>query len=94
MTTLMIRNIPTKMSKEQLIRIVEAEGLGCAFDLVHLPCDCKKRDCSLGYAFVNVFTLEDVAKFCAAFDGMKWDSFSNSQKVRMCMSQDGFLWPN
>ena len=80
MTTLMIKNIPTTMSKQKLIELLEAEGLGC-FDILHVPCDSRKAPCSLGYAFVNFCTSSAALRCIEVFEGKKWSCFSNSQKV-------------
>lgn len=76
--TLMIRNIPNKYSKEQMIEMLNREFSG-KFDFFYLPIDFL-NNCNVGYAFINFLTLESVERFYRKFHGQKWQKF-NSEKI-------------
>eukprot|EP00605_Chrysophyceae_sp_TOSAG23-4_P002942 GSChrysophyteH1.ASY1.ANO1.3240.1 assembled CDS len=50
-TTLMIKNIPNKYSKDMLLAEIEQSHSG-TYDFFYLPIDQKKL-CNTGYAFIN-----------------------------------------
>ena len=76
-TTLILRNIPAKMTQPQLIELVHT--LGFQFDFVYLPVDFK-TGAGLGYAFINLLNPSSVAAFYHAFHGRAW-THTNSKKV-------------
>jgi len=67
-TTVMLRNIPNKYTREMLIKqlCVEYKGL---FDFMYLPIDFKNK-CNVGYGFLNFRTPETCDKFINAFHGV------------------------
>ena len=77
-TTLMIKNIPNKCTKELLQEMIDLR-FEDAYDLLHLPMD-KINKCNMGYAFINFKDFESLEAFYWEFHGHKWDLF-NSKKV-------------
>merc|ERR1719183_450180 len=56
-TTVMMRNIPNNVTREQLLGIFNDEGFKGHYDLVYVPIDLKNR-VGLGYAFINFVSNE------------------------------------
>ncbi|KAF7848582.1 hypothetical protein BT93_L1827 [Corymbia citriodora subsp. variegata] len=93
-TTVMIRNIPNKYTRELLIDFLdkhcqmenqkaEAEGddaIISAYDFVYLPLDLRRK-ANLGYAFVNFTSPRAVWKFKVATNNQRWELFYSS-KIR------------
>jgi hypothetical protein len=67
-TTVMLRNIPNKYSRDMLVSQLNELFRG-RFDFVYLPIDFKNK-CNVGYAFVNFRTTESCGEFIHKFDGV------------------------
>mmetsp|Transcript_41437 Transcript_41437/g.125202 ORF Transcript_41437/g.125202 Transcript_41437/m.125202 type:complete len:516 (-) Transcript_41437:148-1695(-) len=67
-TTVMLRNIPNKYTREMLIKqlCLEFNGL---FDFMYLPIDFKNK-CNVGYGFINFRTPEACEVFVSKFHGV------------------------
>ena len=52
-TTLMVKNVPNKLTRDQLVTQLERRLPAGGFDFVYMPIDFKTR-CNYGYLFVNV----------------------------------------
>jgi len=61
-TTMQIRNIPNRCTKEEVLRHVDELGFANQYDLFHMPMD-KKRKSNLGYAFINFMQAETASVF-------------------------------
>ena len=84
-TTVMIKNIPNKMTDKDLITFIERV---CAkrIDFFYLRMDFKngtystladdlangEAGCNVGYAFVNFITVDDLLRFAKARLGVRW----------------------
>lgn len=77
-TTLMIRNIPNKYTKELMLETIDAY-FHDAYDFFYLPIDFK-NNCNVGYAFINFKDLKHIEPFYKRFDKKKWAIF-NSEKI-------------
>lgn len=77
-TTLMIRNIPNKYTKELMLETIDA-NFDDAYDFFYLPIDFK-NNCNVGYAFINFKELKHIKPFFEQFNNKKWAKF-NSEKV-------------
>ncbi|KAI0769666.1 RNA recognition motif 2-domain-containing protein [Trametes elegans] len=77
-TTLMIKNIPNKMSDKDLFNFINAV---CPrrFDFMYLRMDFN-NGCNVGYGFVNFITVQDLLRFVKTQLGVKWNMYS-SEKV-------------
>ena len=66
-TTLIIKNIPVKMTQERFGALVR-EGFAGRIDFLYVPHDFKTGG-ALGYAFINLKQLADVLPFYKHFHG-------------------------
>eukprot|EP00928_Gymnodinium_smaydae_P064848 TRINITY_DN480_c0_g3_i1.p1 TRINITY_DN480_c0_g3~~TRINITY_DN480_c0_g3_i1.p1 ORF type:complete len:466 (-),score=118.74 TRINITY_DN480_c0_g3_i1:80-1477(-) len=72
-TTVMLRNLPSGLTRSELLSILETRTFASAFDFVYLPIDFSSRR-SLGYAFVNFLSPSDAARCWSVFDGfVDWE---------------------
>ncbi|XP_076902506.1 uncharacterized protein LOC143557280 [Bidens hawaiensis] len=90
-TTLMIRNIPNKHSKEQLLnmldnhcicfneQIITSDQPPSSYDFFYLPIS-PVNNTNMGYAFVNMTSPHGAMRLYNAFQHMKWH-VSNSKKI-------------
>lgn len=89
-TTVMVRNLPNDYDREALEALFEAVGLKGRYDFCYLPVDFR-RQCGLGYAFVNFLSYEDA--MCARQrleDFSDWE-IAGSQKVcKVCWAEPEF----
>lgn len=67
-TTVMLRNIPNKYSRDMLVQQLNEDFRG-EFDFVYLPIDFK-NGCNVGYGFINFRTPELCGNFVGLFDGV------------------------
>jgi len=67
-TTVMLRNIPNKYTREMLVKqlCVDFNGL---FDFMYLPIDFKNK-CNVGYGFINFRTQDATEYFVQSFHGV------------------------
>ncbi|KAA1476752.1 hypothetical protein DENSPDRAFT_827788 [Dentipellis sp. KUC8613] len=80
-TTVMIKNIPNKMSDRDLLEYIAAV---CPrrIDFFYLRMDFQ-NGCNVGYAFVNFITVDDLVKFAKAKLGTKWNMYSSEKVLQM-----------
>jgi len=69
-TTLILRNLPCPFLREDLIKAMDAKGFAGLYNFVYMPIDFKTK-MGLGYAFVNLVTVEEVPRFMLAFGGFR-----------------------
>lgn len=67
-TTVMLRNIPNKYTREMLIKQLSLEFSG-EFDFMYLPIDFKNK-CNVGYGFINFRTQDVCERFIGQFHGV------------------------
>lgn len=65
-TTLMVKNIPNRVSREQLAEEIMSKMPVGSFDFLYLPIDFKSR-AGFGYAFINCTSEESVELFITQF---------------------------
>merc|ERR1719183_2658810 len=69
MTTVMLKNIPNRYTREMLSQRLD-EGYKSQYDFVYLPIDFNSK-CNVGYAFINFRNPPAAQQFTAEFHGMK-----------------------
>ena len=77
-TTIMIKNIPNKFTRDLLLNIIDQNFKG-TYDLFILPTDANRYK-NFGYAFINFICSYYIPYFYCSFNGKKWGS-TNSQKI-------------
>jgi hypothetical protein len=71
-TTIMVRNIPRKLSQSTILDILRYTfGPGDVFDFVYLPVDLENH-INVGYAFINLKSPQDVVTFYQRFNERPW----------------------
>merc|ERR1711953_1515327 len=71
-TLLMLRNLPNKYTKAQLIERLDTQGLKGCYNFVYVPTDFWTRSC-FGHGFVSFVSHEDALRAHDCFQGFrKW----------------------
>jgi RNA recognition motif-containing protein len=78
--TLMICNLPCRISYEVLVDAIHAKGFGDCVEFVHLPYRSGQPSSNLGYGFVSFYDVEDAQRFAGEFEGYRFQG-RGSQKV-------------
>ncbi|TFY61773.1 hypothetical protein EVJ58_g4306 [Rhodofomes roseus] len=81
-TTVMIKNIPNKMSDKDLLTFI-AKVCPRRIDFLYLRMDFQ-NGCNVGYAFVNFITVGDLLHFARTQLGVKWNMYSSEKVLQMC----------
>jgi len=68
-TTVMLRNIPNKYTRQMLIDQLHRAGFRGDIDYLYLPTDFANR-CNVGYCFINMREASARARFVTNFDGV------------------------
>eukprot|EP00927_Polykrikos_kofoidii_P082450 TRINITY_DN8205_c0_g1_i1.p1 TRINITY_DN8205_c0_g1~~TRINITY_DN8205_c0_g1_i1.p1 ORF type:complete len:645 (+),score=174.83 TRINITY_DN8205_c0_g1_i1:60-1937(+) len=88
-TTVMLRNIPNKYSRDKLIDQLNEEW-NCEFDFVYLPIDFKNK-CNVGYCFVNFRTSSACRQFVGKYHGVEvrhcLPGFNSKKVVEVTMAR-------
>jgi len=69
-TTVMLRNIPNDLLRDDFCAIMEQRGLHGLYNFVYLPIDFMK-EANLGYIFVNFTSHDNAVKGWEAMNGFK-----------------------
>jgi len=67
--TIMLRNIPNRISCVTITKQLDVHGFGGTYDLVYVPIDRTTGNLNLGYAFVNFRDKANCSRFTDAFNG-------------------------
>ena len=65
-STLMLRNIPNKFTRDELLHVVSDRLEPGEFDFFYLPSDFRSG-CNFGYAFINLTSEKSVDRFYSIF---------------------------
>jgi len=87
MTTVMLCNIPCRVTLEEIIHAVRSLGFDDTYDLLHAPGPKRRHrylasTTNIGYAFINFVKPEDAQNFMKAFEGFCFEG-RHSEKVGM-----------
>ena len=90
-TTVMVRNIPTRYTSLSLIEVLKEHGFEKTFDFLYLPMDFRTKK-NVGYAFVNFINPDYVAKFTNSFQGMQLKANTSQKCLEIIPSRrQGFI---
>merc|ERR1711924_316595 len=84
-TTVIVRNIPCKLSQGRLKNEL-MKDLGYSFNFLFLKIDRNCRRRNLGFAFVNFDTHELALDFIRTFQGYDWPSTKSTKSVTASFS--------
>jgi hypothetical protein len=85
-TTVMLRNIPTKYTRQALLGLLDIHGFAGLYDFVYLPIDFR-NGVNLGYAFVNSVLHEDALRLLEHFNGLCTGTGQNCEVSWACPNQ-------
>jgi len=77
--TLMMRNVPKKLTQHALLEEINSRGFAGTYDFVYLPMD-QDSNINRGYSFINFVDPAYAAAFKALYEGRQLSQYS-SRKV-------------
>lgn len=91
-TTLMVSDLPGKLSMEKLVAAMDQNGFANTYDLVYMPprkgCRYEKRvKSNLGFAFVNFKAPEYASSFANLFYSFVFPGYEKTSSVRVAKHQ-------
>mmetsp|Transcript_76385 Transcript_76385/g.210955 ORF Transcript_76385/g.210955 Transcript_76385/m.210955 type:complete len:478 (-) Transcript_76385:160-1593(-) len=82
-TTLMLRNIPSKYTQDMLLEeLIDCMGSSDSFDFFYLPWD-QQNDCNIGYAFVNFRSASAAERCSRIFTNFSFRRFDSPKVCRV-----------
>jgi hypothetical protein len=82
----MLRNLPCRLTRKGLTRILDDSGFEGLYDFVYVPFDFDRKLC-MGFAFVNLTSSELVQRFIEVFDGVNcWFPIESHKVCRASLS--------
>eukprot|EP00928_Gymnodinium_smaydae_P009062 TRINITY_DN13347_c0_g4_i1.p1 TRINITY_DN13347_c0_g4~~TRINITY_DN13347_c0_g4_i1.p1 ORF type:complete len:229 (-),score=22.36 TRINITY_DN13347_c0_g4_i1:264-950(-) len=81
-TTLMIKNLPCKVTKQRLEAEICQLGFRGTYDFIHMP--NRRNRSNLSYAFVNFVRAQDAARFTEAFEGHTFAGVNSQKRCHVC----------
>lgn len=76
-TTLVIQNVPSTLTRDELVSLMNTHEQAGQFDLVYVPVDLNSS-LGFGYAFVNFCSASAAEQFLLKFDGFSnWADLSD-----------------
>ncbi|KAJ8076574.1 hypothetical protein PM082_000997 [Marasmius tenuissimus] len=81
-TTVMIKNVPNKLSSTDLLHFIQST-IGNRIDFLYLRIDFR-NECNFGYAFVNFIGVEDLVAFVREKGGKRWNLHSSNKVLELC----------
>ena len=80
-TTIMVRNVPAKYTQQMVLAEIE-ETFSGLYDFFYLPMDLR-RNCPVGYGFINLKKPITCATFYAHFNGRNWPQVKSNKKCNI-----------
>lgn len=85
-TTVMLRNLPNRYSRSDLLERLSSMGLEGSFDVLYLPLDYRSGY-NLGYAFVNALGPAEVSLLGGVLSGLRWEPPPCSKVAAVCYAR-------
>lgn len=81
-TTLMICNVPCRLTQSDIVKAIHTVGFVNRYDFVHMPGrrHGSKRNGNMGYAFVNFKNTQDAEQFTTKFEGYQFPDTCSSKR--------------
>jgi len=86
-TTLMLRNLPNKYTRDMLLEEIAEKGLLGDLDFFYLPIDLRHK-CNVGYCFLNIADPANVQRFKDTFHNGKLEQVKSG---KTCVVSDAKL---
>jgi len=84
-TTLMVRNIPNKITTEGFMEAVDSLGYQNQYNFALLPIDTHSGNCK-GYAFINFFDYQVAGRFCLSIDGFRFQQGGKNKQAQVAIA--------
>jgi len=81
----MIRNIPNRYRRDDLLAALTDAHLSGQFDFVYLPVDAHHK-ANVGYAFVNFVSPAALAQAYRALHGASWRRYNSDKVCRLAFA--------
>jgi len=88
-TTVLVRNLPSDFSTQQLVQLLDDHGFGGTWDFTYAPCDFQ-TGCGFGYAVVNFVLPSKAQQFRNKFEGFQLPSQDEALAVVWSPTRQGF----
>lgn len=82
-TTVMLRDLPTDLTRNALLYVLDMKGFREQYDWVYIPVDFGTGD-GLGYAFINMVSVHAVPRLWDRFDGFSAWGILNIASAKVC----------
>lgn len=69
-TTVMLRNIPVKYTREMVLADLDVRGFHGTYDFFYLPIDFQTGN-TVGYAFINFVNVAETLRFRSVYNGLQ-----------------------
>jgi hypothetical protein len=87
LTTVMMRNIPKRFSRHQLLDLIDDQGFATCYDLLYRPLDFTKRVFH-SYAMINFISTGEAKRFMRHFNGFSDWKIPSSKVCKVSWSDD------
>ena len=85
-STLMVRNLPAKITPAELLSWLTLRGFKGLFDFLYLPVDINSR-ASLGYFFINFPSPEHLNNFSRMFHNAIFPYLQTRKTCQICLAK-------
>merc|ERR1712159_167150 len=85
-TTVMLRNLPNKFTKENILNLLHTYEYGDHFDFLYMPVDFRSKS-NMGYCFINFVNPEDASQFKKVFTGFNDWTVNSTKKCQVGWSE-------
>mmetsp|Transcript_100818 Transcript_100818/g.285491 ORF Transcript_100818/g.285491 Transcript_100818/m.285491 type:complete len:358 (+) Transcript_100818:2-1075(+) len=84
--TLMMRNVPKKLTQHALLEEINSRGFAGTYDFVYLPMD-QDSNINRGYSFINFVDPAYAAAFKALYEGRQLSQYSSRKFIAILQAE-------